>query len=83
MSKSPSPSDRHRASERRIFRHHQTTPSSLPPGPGRRYDRRHFRRIASGDTIMMMIMVVFILFWFAVELGLCPDVFGWHKGMPH
>tara|TARA_R110002072_G_scaffold241027_11_gene399738 strand:+ start:12497 stop:12751 length:255 start_codon:yes stop_codon:yes gene_type:complete len=70
---------RSEANDGAIFKHHRTTPNRLTPGPGRRYDRRHFRRIASGDTIMMTIMVAVILFWFAVELGICPDVFGWHK----
>ena len=72
-------SGRSEANEGAIFKHHRTTPNRLTPGPGRRYDRRHFSRMASGDTIVLTIMFGFILFWFAVELGICPDVFGWHK----
>ena len=26
----------------------------------------------------MLVLVGCIGFWFAVELGMCPDVFGWH-----
>jgi len=79
MSAGKQPTERPSVSERPLFRHHQSTPNRLPPGPGRRVDRRHFSRMASGDTFVMMLLVGSILFWFAVELGLCPDVFGWHK----
>ncbi|MCB9876353.1 MAG: hypothetical protein H6835_02035 [Planctomycetes bacterium] len=67
------------ASERRLFRHHSTLPDRLPPGPGRRYDRRHFARMASGDGFVLLVLGGFVLFWFGVDLGILPDVFGWHS----
>ena len=80
MGNPPKPPDRLRANERPIFRHHATTPSRLPPGPSRRFDRRHFGRMASGEGFVMLLLIGCILFWFAIELGICPDVFGWHVG---
>jgi len=76
---SSKPPERASVSERPIFRHHQSTPNRLPPGPGRRVDRRHLSRMASGEAFVMMLLALVILFWFAVELGFCPDVFGWHQ----
>ena len=67
------------ATERPLFRHHSTTPRSLPPGPGRRYDRRHFARMASGDGLVLLLLLACVLFWFGVDLGILPDVFGWHS----
>jgi hypothetical protein len=29
-------------------------------------------------TIIMLVVLAVALFWFGVELGCVPDVFGWH-----
>jgi len=47
------------------------------PGPGRRYDRRHFARMASGEAIVMFTMAALVLVWLLTDLGVIPDFFGW------
>jgi hypothetical protein len=67
------------ASERPVFPRWKVADGRLPPGPGRRFDRRHFARMESSGIVLMTIICVVAVYWFFVELGMWPDWFGWHS----
>lgn len=60
---------------RPLFKHHRVDARHPMPGPGRRYDRRHFARMASGEAIVFFVMVALIVAWFLIDLGVLPNVF--------
>ena len=62
-----------------MFPRYKVAGGRLPPGPGRRYDRRHFARMESSGAILMWGLVLIALLWLAIDLGLLPDMFGWHE----
>jgi len=68
------------ASEKPIFRHHPSTPVQLPPGPGRRYDERHFKRLGRESNIVLFVLAVLVLSFVLTGLNIIPDIFGWNAG---
>lgn len=68
------------ASERPIFRHHPSTPTSLPPGPGRRYDRRHFQRLGVESNLVLLVLAILVLSFVLTGFNIIPDIFGWNAG---
>jgi hypothetical protein len=71
--------NRPNASERPVFRYQQPVSNNLPPGPGRRFDRRHWARSESSGWILMLSIVAVGVFWVGVDIGLFPDVFRWYR----
>ena len=64
--------------EEPVFSHYKGMGRSLPPGPGRNYDEKHFVRSERIGAILMWFMLAVLLFWIGVDAGLLPDVFNWH-----
>ncbi len=50
-----------------------------PPGPTRRFDRRHFARMESGGALALAFLVLIALWTLGVLTGLLPDIFRWER----
>ena len=67
---------RHDNTEQTGFAHHKAVPRSMPPGPGRSYDRRHFERLGIESNVVLIVLGVFVLLYILIGFNIIPDFLG-------